>query len=86
MSNEKQLKDTVDLMTSEDFRDRLKAEYEQLCIRTRDLQRALNKEAWNNDTKLRPFSLYVKQLEIMREYRMVLEARAEIIGITLELV
>ena len=42
-----QLKDTIEMMTSEDFKERFKAEYYQLLIRVNSLTRMLNK--WENN-------------------------------------
>ena len=43
-----QLKDTVEMMTSEDFKERFKAEYYQLLIRVNALIGMINK--WENNT------------------------------------
>ena len=42
-----QLKDTIELMTSEDFKERFKAEYYQLLFRLDSLTDMLNK--WENN-------------------------------------
>ena len=43
-----QLKDTVEMMNSEDFKERFKAEYYQLLIRVNALIGMINK--WENNT------------------------------------
>ncbi len=71
------LKDTVELMLSDDFRDRLKAEYEQLNIRIQKLEAAI--EHWTRDkNKLnRPVYLPLlrRQMHHMKAYRKVLSER-----------
>lgn len=71
------LKDTVELMLSDDFRDRLKAEYEQLNIRIQKLEAAI--EYWTKDkNKLsRPvyLPLFRRQLRYMKGYQKVLKHR-----------
>ena len=80
------LKDTVNLMVSEDYKDRFLAEYNQAVLRAYKLKRMLIKlEAGTLDfTPKCPVRLLNEQFEIMRQYIYVLEVRAEIEGITLE--
>ena len=81
-----ELKDTVDMMTSEDFKERFKAEYWQTKIRYEKLHKMVIKmEAGtlNFEPKC-PMSLFQRQLGVMREYLNVLEMRAEIEEIDLE--
>lgn len=72
-----ELKDTIELMESNDYKDRFKAEYYQVKIRKEKLQKTLDN--WEH----LPFSpnspkRYLKfQCDIMREYIKVLEQRAE---------
>ena len=81
----KTLKDTVELMTSPDYRDRFIAEYQQLVIRYRGLRNMLDK--WDRgelDFKPTcPRSTYNMQIKAMTDYIAVLEARAVMEGITL---
>lgn len=86
------LKDTVDLMCSEDYKERFKAEYYQLKIRYEKLKNLNNRiEAYEQDMynanvefikKVKkpevrcPNELLLKQQEIMRELLHVLEVRA----------
>ena len=81
----KTLKDTVELMTSTDYRDRLIAEYQQLVIRYRGLRNMLDK--WDrgelNFKPTCPRSTYNMQIKAMTDYIAVLEARAVMEGITL---
>ncbi|MEI3172551.1 MAG: hypothetical protein V8S76_00355 [Lachnospiraceae bacterium] len=81
----KTLKDTVELMTSPDYRDRFIAEYQQLVIRYRGLRNVLDK--WDrgelNFKPTCPRSTYNMQIKAMTDYIAVLEARAVMEGITL---
>jgi hypothetical protein len=80
-----ELKDTIQLMQSEDYKDRFKAEYYQVKIRTQKLNDMLVKYdagtlGFNPECSLR---LLKDQLSIMRDYMYALEVRAEIEGIDL---
>lgn len=79
-----ELKDTVDLMLSEDYKDRVKAEYYQLKIRCEKLEAMLKK--YNEDTlefTLNcPVELLRQQLDYMMNYKAILEQRASYEGIT----
>ena len=80
-----QLKDTIEMMTSEDFKERFKAEYYQLLIRVNSLTGMINK--WENNTldfepKCSKKTLE-KQVIIMQGYMDILRLRAEIEGIDL---
>lgn len=81
----KTLKDTVELMTSPDYRDRFIAEYQQLVIRYRGLRNMLDK--WDRgELEFKPTcprSTYNMQIKAMTDYIAVLEARAVMEGITL---
>lgn len=81
----KTLKDTIELMTSPDYRDRFIAEYQQLVIRYRGLRNMLDK--WDrgelNFKPTCPRSTYNMQIKAMTDYIAVLEARAVMEGITL---
>lgn len=81
----KTLKDTVELMTSPDYRDRFIAEYQQLVIRYRGLRNMLDKldRGELNFKPTCPRSTYNMQIKAMTDYIAVLEARAVIEGITL---
>ena len=63
---EMELEDTVELMKSKDFKDRLRAEFLQLCIRISKLEKYLET---NED------ELLSAQLEIMKAYRSILKER-----------
>lgn len=80
-----ELKDTITLMQSADFKERFKAEYFQLKIRRSGLKNMLDK--WKNGTldfePMGPFHLLRKQLLVMDEYLEVLEERAKIEGVDL---
>ena len=72
------LKDTVELMNSEDYKERFVAEYKQLVIRYRGLENMINK--WDRDElnfkPTCPRSTYNMQIKAMTDYIAVLEARA----------
>ena len=79
------LEDTVELMTSSDYRERFVAEYEQLIIRYNGLRNMLDK--WDRNeldfTPTCPRSTYNMQTKAMTDYIAVLEARAVMEGIVL---
>lgn len=72
-----ELKDTVDLMLSDDWKDRLKAEYLQCIIRTNGLQEALNSRQFGKFEKMALES----QLSAMRGYCGILASRCLRAGI-----
>lgn len=80
-----ELKDTIDLMTSADYKDRFKAEYYQLKIRYEKLKAMLDK--WDNgELDFEPTchrEVYNMQIEGMETYLDVLADRAEIENIKL---
>ena len=66
------LDDTIGLMCSDDYRDRLKAEYLQLVIRLRDLRHYWDKM----EDRLSPQgSRILEQIGAMKAYRSVLRKR-----------
>jgi len=75
-----ELKDTVALMASADYKERFKAEYYQLVIRFKKLQTMLEK--WNKGeldfTPTCPKAAYAFQVKAMSEYIASLEVRAAI--------
>ena len=81
----KELKETVELMTSADYKERFKAEYEQLKIRFEKLKAMLDK--WDNGTlEFTPTCnrvIYNFQIKAMGEYIACLETRAVIENIEL---
>lgn len=72
------LSQTVDMMTSSDYKERFKAEYAQVVIRYKKLKNMLDK--WDKNeltfTPTCPRSLYNMQVKAMADYIAVLEARA----------
>lgn len=72
------LRDTIEMMNSEDYKERFKAEYYQVVIRYQKLKSMLDK--WDNDQlEFRPTcprSTYNMQIAAMTDYIAVLEARA----------
>ena len=79
------LRDTIDLMCSDDYKDRFKAEYLQLKIRYDKLSEMIDK--WNSGlldfTPTCNKGVYEKQLSAMGKYLFVLEVRAEIEGVNI---
>ena len=83
MPNE--LRDTIKMMNSEDYKERFKAESYQVVIRYQKLKSMLDK--WDNDqlefTPTCPRSTYNMQITAMTDYIAVLEARAVMEGVEL---
>lgn len=81
-----ELKDTVAMMNSSDYKERFKAEYFQLKIRYDKLKAMLLKHQNGTleFTPSCPISLLKEQEQYMRTYLAVLEDRAEIEGISLK--
>ena len=79
------IKDTIHLMTSDDYKERFKAELIQLDIRISKLAGMLS--AWDTGdlgfTPTCPYNLLEAQLNAMKTYSYFLRARAEIEGIVL---
>lgn len=80
-----ELKDTVDLMLSKDYKERFKAEYHQLSYRLRKLSEMLDK--WDaNELGFTPTcarATYELQKQLMGGYLDILSSRAAVEGITL---
>ena len=74
-------------MCSEDYKDRFKAEFIQLYVRRNKLQLMLDKWDAGELTFIPtcPRSIYDIQLRAMNEYLAILEARARIEGLSLDL-
>ena len=72
------LSQTVDMMTSSDYKERFKAEYAQVVIRYKKLKNMLDK--WDKNeltfTPTCPRSTYNMQIKAMTDYIAVLEDRA----------
>ena len=83
MPNE--LRDTIEMMNSENYKERFKAEYYQVVIRYPKLKSMLNKR--DNDqlefAPTCPRSTYNMQITAMTDYIAVLEARAVMEGVEL---
>lgn len=81
-----ELKDTIEMMQSEDFKERFKAEYYQTKIRYEKLDKMVVKmEAGILNFKPNcPLELFKEQKKYMGCYLYTLEVRAEIEGIDLE--
>lgn len=81
-----ELIDTIDGMTSADYKERFKAEYKQLEIRIDKLKNTINKEKANTlefELACNKETLYM-QLWFMRGYASILRDRAFIEGINLD--
>ena len=82
------LAETDEMMNSTDYKDRFKAEYYQLAIRYKGLKAMLDK--WDNGTlqfePTCPRSTYNMQIKAMADYLAVLEARAVMENIVLDVV
>ena len=78
------LVETVNLMCSNDFKDRFIAEYAQLVIRLSKLDAVFNN---TSDTRFEvddiTKALMLKQRDAMGSYKICLEKRADILGIDL---
>lgn len=80
-----ELKDTINMMTSADYKDRFRAEYWQLKIRLEKLRKMITKyqEGTLGFTPACSLELLKEQVEPMQLYLDVLEVRAEIEGVQL---
>ena len=80
-----ELKDTIEMMIGEDYKERFKAEYCQAKIRYSKLKYMLEK--WDEGilefTPTCPRSTYDLQIAAMKDYIAILEARAVMEGIAL---
>lgn len=81
-----ELKETVKMMQSADYKERFKAEYYQVVIRYQKLKTMLQK--WDNGelnfNPTCPRSTYNMQIKAMTDYIAVLEARAVMEGVELD--
>lgn len=81
-----ELKDTVSMMNSENYKERFKAEYCQVVIRYEKLKSMLDR--WDagclNFSPTCPRSTYNMQAKAMTDYIAVLEARALMEGVDLD--
>ena len=77
--------DTCEMMLSNEYKERFRAEYYQVVIRYKKLKAMLEK--WDNGNlnfkPVCPRSTYNMQIKAMTDYIAVLEARAVMEGITL---
>ena len=72
-----ELKDTVEMMLSRDYKERFKAEYWQLKIRYDKLRKMVDNWEKLDFTPTCAYSTYVCQLLAMEDYMMILRSRAE---------
>ena len=75
-----ELTETVEMMTSTDYKERFKAEFFQTCIRQRKLGELLSKwDAGELDFEpVCPYKLLNRQYDVMEQYLLILEERAHI--------
>lgn len=80
-----ELKDTIKMMESADYKERFAAEYVQLAVRHKKLVAMLKKwdEGTLSFTPTCPRSTYDLQTRAMADYIAVLEARAVMEGVPL---
>ena len=80
-----ELIDSIELMLSDDYKDRFKAEYMQLKIRHAKLSNSLRDYVvGRGHIKFsRDYGLLLKQAKLMDELLMILRVRAQIEGIDL---
>lgn len=75
----KELKETIEMMNSENYKERFKAEYWQTCIRYKKLKNMINK--WEkselNFTPTCKKAIYKTQLLHMANYLSILRIRAK---------
>lgn len=80
-----ELKETIEMMTSSDYKERFKGEYYQLKIRTEKLDAMLEK--WDagelNFKPTCPRGMYDEQIAAMKKYLEILEERADLEGVAL---
>ena len=78
-----ELRETIEMMNSNDYMERFKAEYYQVVIRYQKLKSMLDK--WDNNqlefTPTCPRSTYNMQITAMTDYIAILEARAVMEGV-----
>lgn len=75
--NNMELKDTVEMMLSSDYKERFKAEYWQLKIRYDKLRKMVDNWEKLDFTPTCSRGTYVNQLLAMEDYMTFLEHRAE---------
>ena len=80
-----ELRDTIEMMNSSDYKERFKAEYYQLEKRVINLTIMLN-NYWEGSLQFKPncsYDLLHEQLVYMKNYKRILEERAKIENIEL---
>lgn len=76
------LNDTAKMMTSDDYKERFKAEYYQLTIRIENLMEFLNR--WEHtENHVHTRFVYESQMSVMQAYKSILEFRADVEDIKL---
>lgn len=81
-----ELKDTVELMTDDSYANRFRAEYYQLSIRIRQLNKYINDINLGliKDEPKTDINILRSQLSMMRNYLTILKHRAKVEHIELE--
>lgn len=77
-----ELKQTIPMMESADYKERFKAEYYQLTIRLEKLKALVNE--WGESIPNGPRTIYEFQIDAMEQYQGLLEFRAEMENIKLD--
>ena len=80
-----ELRDTISMMRSDDYKERFKAEYYQVSIRLEKLEAMIKKydEGTLDFTPTCPVELLRQQADYMNNYKVILEQRATYEGVTL---
>ena len=81
-----ELTDTIELMTDADYKNRFKAEYYQLAIRCKKLNKYINdlQIGLIKDEPKTDINILRSQLSMMRNYLTILKHRAKVEHIELE--
>ncbi len=80
-----ELRDTISMMWSDDYKERFKAEYYQVSIRLEKLETMIKKydEGTLDFTPTCPIELLRQQADYMNNYKVILEQRATYENVTL---
>ena len=78
-----ELRDTVELMQSSDYKERFRAEYYQLDIRITKLEAVIIKKRNGEINFTCPVGMLQEQLSFMKAYKSLLISRADMEEITL---
>lgn len=81
------LMDTVDMMCSDDYKERFRAEYAQLALRHERLRVMVSRyhAGLLDFVPTYPIDILERQIDCMSEYQAILEKRAILEGIDLDI-